>query len=148
MKLTKATLPDIPIAKPTYDRDEISVGIVHFGVGGFHRAHQAMYVDRLLELGHAKEWGICGVGVLPGDRKMAKVMADQDCLYTLIAMNPDGSRDARVIGSIVDYRYAPDDPEAVIELIAAPSTRIVSLTITEGGYYIDDSPPTAACSPW
>jgi len=141
MKLTKATLPDIPIAKPSYDRDQISVGIVHFGVGGFHRAHQAMYVDRLLELGHAKEWGICGVGVLPGDRKMAKVMADQDCLYTLIAMNPDGSRDARVIGSIVDYRYAPDDPEGVIELIAAPTTRIVSLTITEGGYFIDEAGP-------
>jgi mannitol 2-dehydrogenase len=140
MKLAKATLPDIPIAKPTYDRDEISVGIVHFGVGGFHRAHQAMYVDRLLELGQAKEWGICGVGVLPGDRKMAKVMADQDCLYTLVAMNPDGTRDARVIGSIVDYRYAPDDAEAVIELIAAPSTRIVSLTITEGGYDIDHQP--------
>jgi mannitol 2-dehydrogenase len=140
MKLTKANLPDIPIAKPSYDRDEISVGIVHFGVGGFHRAHQAMYVDRLLELGQAKEWGICGVGVLPGDRKMAKVMADQDCLYTLVAMNPDGSRDARVIGSIVDYRYAPDDPEVVIELIAAPTTRIVSLTITEGGYDIDHQP--------
>ena len=94
MKLNNATLPEIPIAKPTYDRDEISVGIVHFGVGGFHRAHQAMYVDRLLELGQAKEWGICGVGVLPGDRKMATVMADQDGLYTLVAMNPDGTRDA------------------------------------------------------
>ncbi|MET0455848.1 MAG: mannitol dehydrogenase family protein, partial [Mycobacterium sp.] len=141
MKLSNSTLSKIPIAKPTYDRSEISVGIVHFGVGGFHRAHQAMYVDRLLEMGKAKEWGICGVGVLPGDRKMAKVMADQDCLYTLIAMNPDGSRDPRVIGSIVDYRYAPDDPEAVIELIAAPTTRIVSLTITEGGYFIDDAGP-------
>jgi len=140
MKLSKATLSDIPIAKPTYDRDEISVGIVHFGVGGFHRAHQAMYVDQLLERGLAKDWGICGVGVMPADRRMAQVMADQDCLYTLIAMNPDGSRDARVIGSIVDYRYAPDDPEAVIELIAAPSTRIVSLTITEGGYDIDHQP--------
>jgi mannitol 2-dehydrogenase len=141
MKLNNASLAEIPIAKPTYDRSEITVGIVHFGVGGFHRAHQAMYLDRLLEAGKAREWGICGVGVLPGDRKMAKVMADQDCLYTLISMNPDGSRDARVIGSIVDYRYAPDDPEAVIELIAAPTTRIVSLTITEGGYAIDQAGP-------
>lgn len=141
MKLNNASLAEIPIAKPSYDRSEISVGIVHFGVGGFHRAHQAMYVDRLLEMGLAKDWGICGVGVLPGDRKMAKVMSDQDGLYTLIAMNPDGSRDARVIGSIVDYRFAPDDPEAVIELIAAPTTRIVSLTITEGGYFIDDAGP-------
>ncbi|HEX2286994.1 MAG TPA: mannitol dehydrogenase family protein [Mycobacterium sp.] len=142
MKLNNSTLAQIPIAKPTYNRDEIGIGIVHFGVGGFHRAHQAMYIDRLLEKGLASEWGICGVGVLPGDRKMADVMAAQDGLYTLMVENPDGSRDARVIGSIVDYRYAPDDPESVIEVLAAPTTRIVSLTITEGGYNIDaiDSP--------
>ncbi|BBZ30252.1 mannitol 2-dehydrogenase [Mycolicibacterium madagascariense] len=141
MKLDNASLAEIPIAKPSYDRSEIGIGIVHFGVGGFHRAHQAMYLDRLLEAGKAREWGICGVGVLPGDRRMADVMADQDCLYTLILMNPDGSRDARVIGSIVDYRYAPADPESVVELIAAPTTRIVSLTITEGGYVIDNAGP-------
>ena len=138
MKLNKSTLAEIPIDKPSYNRDEIRIGIVHFGVGGFHRAHQAMYVDRLLEMGLAKEWGICGVGVLPSDRKMADVMAAQDGLYTLVLENPDGSREPRVIGSIVDYRYAPDDPEAVIELLAAPSTRIISLTITEGGYNIDN----------
>jgi mannitol 2-dehydrogenase len=138
MKLHKSTLAQIPVDKPSYDRDEIGVGIVHFGVGGFHRAHQAMYIDRLLQMGLAKEWGICGVGVLPANRKMADVMAAQDGLYTLLLENPDGTRDARVIGSIVDYRYAPDDPEAVIELLAAPSTRIVSLTITEGGYNIDN----------
>ena len=140
MKLNAATLPEIPIAKPGYDRDEITVGIVHFGVGGFHRAHQAMYVDQLLEKGAAKDWGICGVGVMPADRRMADVMAAQDGLYTLVIEHPDGSREPRVIGSIVDYRYAPDDPEAVVELIAAPSTRIVSLTITEGGYDIDHQP--------
>ncbi len=125
------------LSRPSYDRDEIGVGIVHFGVGGFHRAHQAMYIDRLLEMGLAKEWGICGVGVMAADRKMADVMAAQDGLYTLLLENPDGTRDARVIGSIVDYRYAPDDPESVIELLAAPSTRIISLTITEGGYNIE-----------
>ena len=125
------------LSRPSYDRDEIGVGIVHFGVGGFHRAHQAMYIDRLLEMGLATEWGICGVGVMPADRKMADVMAAQDGLYTLVLENPDGTRDARVIGSIVDYRYAPDDPESVIELLAAPSTRIISLTITEGGYNIE-----------
>jgi mannitol 2-dehydrogenase len=138
MKLNKSTLPQIPISKPGYNRDEIGIGIVHFGVGGFHRAHQAMYVDRLMANGLAAEWGICGVGVLPGDRRMADVMAAQDGLYTLLVENPDGSREARVIGSIVDYRYAPDDPEAVIELLAASTTRIVSLTITEGGYNIDN----------
>jgi mannitol 2-dehydrogenase len=138
MKLNNSTLEQVPIAKPSYNRDEIGIGIVHFGVGGFHRAHQAMYVDRLLEAGLAKDWGICGVGVMPSDRRMANVMSAQDGLYTPLLENPDGSRDARVIGSIVDYRYAPDDPEPVIELLAAPTTRIVSLTITEGGYSIDD----------
>lgn len=126
------------LGRPSYDRDEIDVGIVHFGVGGFHRAHQAVYVDRLLEMGLAKDWGICGVGVMPADRKMAEVMAAQDGLYTLLLENPDGTRDARLIGSIVDYRYAPDDPESVIELLAAPATRIISLTITEGGYNIEN----------
>nr|WP_090344568.1 mannitol dehydrogenase family protein [Mycolicibacterium malmesburyense]CRL76164.1 mannitol-1-phosphate/altronate dehydrogenase [Mycolicibacterium malmesburyense] len=137
MKLHNSTLAQLSTDGPTYDRSEISVGIVHFGVGGFHRAHQAMYVDRLLENGQAKEWGIAGVGVMPADRKMADVMVTQDGLYTLLLEKPDGTREARVIGSIVDYRYAPDDPESVIELLAAPSTRIISLTITEGGYNID-----------
>lgn len=137
MKLDNSTLTQHSLAKPTYGRSEITVGIVHFGVGGFHRAHQAMYVDRLLEMGLAEDWGICGVGVMPADRKMADVMAAQDGLYTLLLENPDGTREARVIGSIIDYRYAPDDPDAVVELLAAPSTRIISLTITEGGYNID-----------
>jgi mannitol 2-dehydrogenase len=141
MKLNAETLSKIPIAKPTYARDEIGVGIVHFGVGGFHRAHQAMYVDRLLEMGKAKDWGICGVGVMASDRKMADVLTEQNGLYTLLIEHPDGTRDARVIGSIVDYRYAADDPEAVIELLAAPSTKIISLTITEGGYDIADAGP-------
>lgn len=139
MKLDNSTLPELSVDKPSYRRDEIRVGIVHFGVGGFHRAHQAAYVDRMLEMGLAKDWGICGVGVMPADRKMADVMAEQDGLYTLLLEKPDGTREARVIGSIVDYRYAPDDPEAVIELLAAPSTRIISLTITEGGYNIDNA---------
>jgi mannitol 2-dehydrogenase len=122
---------------PSYDRGGVGIGIVHFGVGGFHRAHQAAYIDRLLEQGLATEWGICGVGVLPADRRMRDVLRAQDGLYTLVAQHPDGSRQPRVIGSIVDYRYAPDDPEATIELLAAPSTRIVSMTITEGGYHGD-----------
>ncbi|RDH74999.1 mannitol dehydrogenase family protein [Mycolicibacterium moriokaense] len=139
--LSEATLEEIPIAKPTYDREKVGIGIVHFGVGGFHRAHQAMYIDRLLNEGDNGDWGICGVGVMPADRRMKEAMDAQDGLYTLLLENPDGSRDARVIGSIVDYRYAPDDPEGVIELLAAPSTRIVSLTITEGGYNIENVDP-------
>ncbi|OZD08385.1 mannitol dehydrogenase family protein [Rhodococcus sp. 06-156-3C] len=136
MKLNSRTLDDFieGVAVPTYDRSDVTAGIVHFGVGGFHRAHQAMYVDRLLQQGEASEWGICGVGVLPGDRKMKDVMDAQDCLYTLALKHADGTWDTRVIGSIVEYLFAPDDPEAVIEKMAAESTRIVSLTITEGGY--------------
>jgi mannitol 2-dehydrogenase len=120
------------LAAPSYDRAGVEIGIAHIGVGGFHRAHQAAYIDRLLEQGRASEWGICGIGVMPADRWMRDVL---DGLYTLVAEHPDGSRQSRVIGSIVDYRYAPDDPEATIELLAAPSTRIISLTITEGGYH-------------
>ncbi|UXA07588.1 mannitol dehydrogenase family protein [Mycobacterium sp. SMC-2] len=135
MELNARNLSALSIPVPAYDRSRMGVGIVHFGVGGFHRSHQAMYIDRLLNDGLARDWGICGVGVLPGDRRMRDVLRAQDHLYTLILEHPDGSRQPRVIGSIVDYRYAPDDPEAVIELLASPGTRIVSLTITEGGYH-------------
>ena len=123
---------------PTYDRDLVTPGVVHFGVGGFHRAHQAMYHDRLLSEGTAPDWGICGVGVMPADRRMKQVLTAQDGLYTLVLKHSDGTYEPRVIGSIVEYLYAPDDPEAVIEKMAAPTTRIVSLTITEGGYNIND----------
>jgi mannitol 2-dehydrogenase len=134
--LTNSTLPELPFAlsKPSYDRSALTAGIVHFGVGGFHRAHQAMYLDRLMNAGHALDWAICGVGILPGDAKMKQVMDEQDCLYTLVVKNPDGTREGRVVGSIIEYLFAPDDPEAVIEKMASEEIRIVSLTVTEGGY--------------
>jgi mannitol 2-dehydrogenase len=134
MKLNRKTLPDLQIPVPNYNRDKIRVGIAHFGVGGFHRAHQAMYLDRLFNRGLADEWGICGIGVMPADRRMKEALTAQDGLYTLTLANPDGGREPRVIGSIVDFRYAPDDPNAVIEMLADPAIRIISLTITEGGY--------------
>ena len=129
MRVSRQTLPHLQVPVPSYRREDVTVGIVHFGVGGFHRAHQAMYVDRLLEQGLAQDWGICGVGVMPRDRRMQEALDEQDGLYTLVLTHPDGRWEPRVIGSIVDYRYAPDDPEAVVELLAAPTTRIVSLTI-------------------
>jgi mannitol 2-dehydrogenase len=122
---------------PAYDRSRVRAGIVHLGVGAFHRSHQAMYVDRLLEQGRAQDWGICGVGVLPSDRRMADVMAAQDGLYTLVVKHADGTFEPRIVGSIVEYLLAPDDPDAVIEKMAAETTRIVSLTVTEGGYNVD-----------
>lgn len=123
---------------PAYDRDIVTPGVVHFGVGGFHRAHQAMYHDRLMNEGTALDWGICGVGVMAADRRMQQALDAQDCLYTLVLKHSDGTYEPRVIGSIVQYLFAPDDPEAVIEKMAAESTRIVSLTVTEGGYNISD----------
>lgn len=136
--LTGGSLPEIDgVEVPGYDRSKVTVGIVHFGVGGFHRAHQAMYVDALMNEGESLDWGICGIGVLPADRRMQQVLTDQEGLYTLVVKRPDGSLHPRVVGSIVEYLFAPDSPEAVIEKMAAESTRIVSLTITEGGYTID-----------
>ncbi|GAA3128682.1 mannitol dehydrogenase family protein [Streptosporangium carneum] len=136
--LTQETAGALPVevAAPSYDRSKLTVGIVHFGVGGFHRAHQAMYVDRLMNDGLAHDWAICGVGLLPGDARMRDALAAQDGLYTLVLKHPDGTREARVIGSIVEYLFAPDDPEAVLERMADPGVRIVSLTVTEGGYAI------------
>ncbi len=136
--LRAATLERIrpDVALPTYDREGLSVGIVHFGVGGFHRAHQAVYLDTLMNAGLAHDWAICGVGLLPGDRRMGEVMDAQSGLYTLIVKAPDGSRSARVIGSIVDYQFAPDDPARVLETLVDPAIRMVSLTVTEAGYNV------------
>ena len=144
---TYAALP-MEVGRPAYDRGAVTAGIVHFGVGGFHRAHEAMYLDRLMNEGEALEWGICGVGALPHDRRIVDTLTAQDGLYTLVVKHPDGRREPRVIGSIVEMMFAPDDPGAVVERLADPRTRIVSLTITEGGYLVnqvtgefDDSDP-------
>ena len=137
LHLDAAALPADGAALPTpgYDRGRVVTGVVHIGVGGFHRAHQAMYHDRLLEAG-GHEWGICGVGVMPGDAGMRDAMQAQRGLYTLVEKHADGTSRGRVIGSITEYLFAPDDPEAVVEKLAAATTRIVSLTITEGGYHV------------
>ncbi|MGR4069080.1 mannitol dehydrogenase family protein [Billgrantia sp. C5P2] len=134
--LSNATLTrlDPRIAVPRYDRQALTPGIVHIGVGGFHRAHQAMYLDELMNRGEALDWGIVGVGVMPGDRRMQEALAAQDHLYTLVVKHPNGEREPRVIGAMLDYLFAPDDPEAAIERMADPAIRIVSLTVTEGGY--------------
>lgn len=121
------------VSKPDYDRKNLKPAILHFGVGGFHRAHQAMYLDDLLLLGKT-DWAICGIGVMEHDRNMRDILRRQDYLYSLITKYPDGIYRTRIIGSIIDYLFAPDDPEAVIEKIAHLDTKIISLTITEGGY--------------
>lgn len=124
--------------KPAVDWDRASVtpGIAHFGVGGFHRAHQAVYTDDLLAAGRDQDWGIIGIGTMPGDARMRDALAQQDHQYTVVVKHPDGQREARPIGSIIGYHHAPDDPEAVLALLEDPAIRIVSLTITEGGYHL------------
>ncbi len=141
MPLNQAALASLPesVARPTYDRSRVTPGIVHFGVGGFHRAHQAMYVDSLMNQGTALDWGIIGVGTMPQDFRMRDALVPQDGLYTLVLKHPDGTLEPRVIGSVVGYHLASDDPEKVLGVLTAPSTRIVSLTITEGGYLFHPS---------
>ncbi|MFI7586538.1 mannitol dehydrogenase family protein [Spongisporangium articulatum] len=138
--LEASTLPDVQnrVPVPGYDRSQLSVGIVHFGVGAFHRAHQAMYLDRLMNKGQALDWAICGVGLLPGDRDTAAAMTEQNGLYTLVEKPPSGDWSPRVIGSITEVLYGPECPDDVLARLCAPSTRIVSLTVTEGGYNIND----------
>ncbi len=137
--LTEETMARLSaeVSVPRYDRRQVTTGIVHIGVGNFHRSHEAMYLDTLMNNGAAMDWGICGVGLQPSNAAMRDVLAAQDGLYTLVLRHGDGTWEARVIGSIVEYLFAPDDPEAVIEKMAAPATRIVSLTVTEGGYNLD-----------
>ncbi|MDR2930732.1 MAG: mannitol dehydrogenase family protein [Propionibacteriaceae bacterium] len=132
-----------PVNPITYDRRAMTVGIAHFGVGNFHRSHQAMYLDRLLRdprhESATRTWGICGVGVMESDRRMRDALNGQDYEYTAIERHPDGRAPATRVGSIIGFLHAGDDLDAVIDLLVDPATRIVSLTITEGGYNISDS---------
>jgi len=137
-RLSLQNLPQLNpgVSAPAYDPQSITPGIVHFGVGGFHRAHQAMVLDDLMAAGVANNWGIVGVGVRPPDLAMKEALIPQDCLYTLTTKDMTQQR-SRVIGSIVGFLYAPENPEAVLALLADEKIRIVSLTITEGGYNFD-----------
>lgn len=119
---------------PTYNRGKLKPGIVHIGVGGFHRAHQALVIQKLLELGGNEDWGICGIGLRNEDHKISEVFSKQDCLYTLITRHPNGKVESEVMGQMTEFLWAPDNKQAVIERIANQDTKILSLTITEGGY--------------
>lgn len=137
--LSNEILGNLPkdVAVPVYDRSKVTPGIVHFGVGGFHRSHQAFTIDNLLAQGLAQDWGIIGVGLLKSDEQMLAALVPQDCLYTLVTKFPNGQIDYRVIGSIISYLYAWQDPQVVLDWLIDPQIRIVSLTITEGGYSFD-----------
>ncbi len=140
LDLNATTLPNLPeaVRKPRYNRADLREHTVHLGVGGFHRAHQALYLDDLLALPDTERWAECGLGVLPADARMRDALGAQDGLYTLVERS-EGSYDARVIGSLTSFLLAPGAMETAVEKLAHPDTRIVSLTITEGGYFIDEA---------
>lgn len=141
IRLSNDTLNDLPesIARPGYDRTSLTPGIVHVGLGNFHRAHQAWYLHRLMQRGLNHDWAIIGAGVRPYDAAQRKKLRKQDYLSTLIQLDPSGAS-AEVIGAMIDYVPVEEGNAALIRRMADPAIRIVSLTVTEGGYYID---PTA-----
>lgn len=138
MKLSNATLKDLPdtIKVPAYDRAKLRPGIVHIGLGNFHRAHQAWYLNRLFDMGLNHDWAIIGAGVRAYDEAQRLKLKAQDYLTTLIELDPTG-KSAEVIGSMIDYVPIEEGNGPLIETMADPAIRIVALTVTEGGYYID-----------
>lgn len=146
MKLSNATLAQLPaeIARPRYDRSRLSPGIVHIGLGNFHRAHQAVYLDDLFNLGESHDWALIGAGVRAPDAKMQAALAAQDYLTTVIELDPKGMR-ARVTGAMTGFAEVAAGNAPLIAAMRDPAIRIVGLTVTEGGYYID--PATGAFDP-
>lgn len=138
IRLSEATLPMLrgKVLVPTYDRRQLTLAIVHIGVGGFHRAHQSVYLENLLNAG-GTSWGECGVGILPGDARMSQVLHSQQNLYTVFTRGKE-LQSAQVVGAVAKYLHATKSSEPVLEQMASPDTRIVSLTVTEGGYYLNE----------
>jgi mannitol 2-dehydrogenase len=138
MKLSNATVPILPsdVKRPQYNRTKLTPGIVHIGLGNFHRAHQSWYLHRLMQQGDARDWGIIGAGVRPSDAKQRARLVAQDYLTTLIELDPN-SRSAEVVGAMIDFVPVEEDNAALITQMADPAIRIISLTVTEGGYYVD-----------
>lgn len=132
LRLSKANLDRLPgeIRRPAYDRSRITAGIVHLGIGAFHRAHQAVVIDDLLG-GGATDWGIIGASLRSPETRDA--LAPQDGLYTLAVRSGAGT-DHRIIGSVLATEVAKEKPGHLIARLANPATRIVSLTVTEKGY--------------
>ena len=145
IKLSLDTLSSIDgaVAVPRYDRSSLSPGIVHFGLGNFHRAHQAVYLHELFERGENRDWAIVGAGVLPSDDAMRTRLKDQDYLCTVVEQSPDRNV-ASVTGVLVDF-LPVGDVAATVAQLASPAIRIVSMTITEGGYFLD--PATGVFNP-
>ncbi|MBB5223764.1 mannitol 2-dehydrogenase [Amaricoccus macauensis] len=135
--LSLASLDSLPagVERPAYARGDLSAGIVHFGVGNFHRAHLQVYLDRLMNAGRDRDWAIVGAGVTPYDVKMRDALAGQDWLTTVVEQSADVSS-ARVTGVMTDF-LPPMDGPAIVRALADPAIRIVTLTVTEGGYFVN-----------
>lgn len=135
--LSAANLSRLPstVATPRYDPARLKAGILHFGVGNFHRSHQAVYLDDLFNQGRDHDWAIVGAGVFASEKAGRDRLAAQDWLTTVVEQD-SGHVAARVTAPMVDY-LTPGDAAAIVSRLADPAIRIVSLTITEGGYFID-----------
>jgi mannitol 2-dehydrogenase len=146
MKLSNETLDLLPddVARPGYDRSDLSAGIVHIGCGNFHRAHQAVYLDDLFNLGIGHDWALLGAGVRAGDAKMGETLMAQDGMSSVIELDPS-AKSARVIGAMTGFVPVASGNAPLIAAMSDPAIRIVSLTVTEGGYFID--PETGTFSP-
>ena len=140
MKLSNANLPKMPegVLVPTYDRSALKPGIVHIGLGNFHRAHQAWYLHRLMQVGKAHDWAIIGAGVRPTDAAMRARLLAQDCLTTLIELDPNGSS-TEITGAMIDFLPVEEGNGPLIRAMSDTAIRIVAMTVTEGGYYRDAS---------
>ena len=144
-RLSRSTLSQLKpgIGVPRYQASDLTPGIVHFGLGNFHRAHQAVYLDTLFNMGRSRDFAIIGTGVRPADRQMHDALKQQDWLTTVVEQEADVSR-ARVTGAMVDF-IPPEERAAIVQRLADPAIRIVSITVTEGGYFID--PATGRFNP-
>jgi mannitol 2-dehydrogenase/sorbose reductase len=127
---------------PKYNRNDLTIGMAHIGVGNFHRAHQIVYLDDLHDQrSDQKSWGSLGIGLMDtkGSLERAIAMQAQNCNYTLTEYNPNGAIETRVLSSILDYCYGPKNPAEVVKRLTDPAIKIVSMTIGEGGYDLDES---------
>ena len=124
------------INKYSYDRNSVKAGILHFGVGNFHRAHLEYMTSHLLEDPTQRSWGICGAMILPSDERLYKALKEQNGEYTLTVCGRDGKNEVYRLGALVELYWGIEQKEAILDKIADPDIRIITLTITEGGYNI------------
>lgn len=141
MKLSNNSLESLSykenVMVPSYDRSVVTSGIMHMSIGGFHRSHQAVYVDDVLALGTI-DWGICAVGLMPHDKDNIEKLKQQDTLYSVLERNSNED-EVRVVGSIIEVLHAPSSPEAVLKKLSDSNIKVLSLTVTEKGYCYDSN---------